>query len=183
MAYTSSKGFLYRGSMISPSEPVVQSFIIDNSKTITIGDAITLAAGFATVSAGVGGDNIAGICVGIVDASGIPVWQEGADVDGTLTGDDTYASAADNQTDKKCKVQVVPTTTALWYNEADSTLAQAEEGLYFDLTNTGDQVTGTGNATKATMQLVKMLSTASGPNSFGEGLFKIAESYFQVAAA
>ncbi len=177
MAY----GFHYRGSMVSPDEAVLQSYIIDNSKTISIGDAVKLSAGYADVSGGAGADSPIGICVGIVDANGIPVWEAGSDMDGTLSDAITYVSASDNTSDKLCKVQVITSPTALFYNEADSTIAQTEEGLFFDLTSAGDRVTGAGNATRATMQLVKLLSLAGGPNSFGEGLFRISESHWQTA--
>ena len=177
MAY----GFIPRGSMISSDDGAIQTYIIDDTKTISIGDAVLLSAGYADVSASSGANDIVGVCVGIVDASGIPVWQSGADIDGTLSNNITYVSASDNTSDKKCRVQVITSPWYLFYNEADSTIAQTEEGLFFDLASTGDRITGTGSATRCSMQLVKLFSLASGPNSYGEGLFRISESLFQNA--
>mgnify|MGYP001571625737 CR=1 FL=1 len=179
---STTKGFLPRRSLISAAAPVLVEFEIGNSKTITIGDAITLSAGYAQADAG--GDSLAGVCVGIVDAKGINVFERGADVDGTLTGDDTYASASDNTTDKKCKVQLIVDPMYLFENVADSSLTAAEVGLFADINSTGDQITGTCGATQAQMQLVELVTTdLSGAASTTRGLFRIVETLFSTGLA
>ena len=178
MALTSTtKGFTPRRSLITSESPVIVEFVIGNSKTITIGDAIILSAGYADVSAG--GDTLAGICVGIVDNNGINVFENGASVTGTLTGDDTYVSASDNTTVDMCRVQLIVDTMYLFENDADSSLTAAEVGLFFDVDATGDEITGTGSATQCQFQLVERVTTdISGASSTEKGLFRICESIF-----
>lgn len=179
---STTKGFTPRRSLITSESPVLVEFVIGNSKTITIGDAIVLSAGYAQASGG--GDTLAGICVGIVDSKGVNVFERGADVDGTLTGDDTYVSASDNTTDKQCKVQLIVDTMYLFENTADSTLTAAEVGLFADCNATADQITGTATSTQAQFQLVELVTTdISGAASTTKGLFRICESTFSSGLA
>lgn len=166
-----TKGFYPRKNISGPDIPTAFEFIIDNSETVTIGDAVDLNAGYIQVVDA--GDNPLGVVVGIVDKNGVPVNHPDADVDGTVTGDDTYASASDNQTDKMCKVQVIISPDVLYYNDADSTLTQAEVGTYFDVLSTGDQITSTGT-TAGAFQLISLDPDGDGDAS--KGLFKICET-------
>jgi len=173
-----TKGFWFRGTMSGNKAAAdVREYIIGNSKTITLGDAVTFDGSGYLQLAGAG-NKIAGIVVGIVDKDGIPVFSKNFSGSGSVSGDDTYTTASDNTTVDQVKAQIACSTDNLWYNEADSTLSQAEVGEYFDLTAASDQVTGTGDTAVAQMQLVKLISTNGGPNSNGEGLFKIAESWW-----
>jgi len=180
MAQTSNKGFRLRKSLVGTDSPPVLEFIIANSAQVTIGDAIEITdtAGFANPCDA--DDKVAGVAVGIVTEDGINIFSAPAapSVDGTKRGDDTYTAASNNQTVKKVKVQVVYPENALFYNEADSTLTTAELGTYFALTATGDQVTGTGDATARTAQLVEIIGLATGPNSFGEGYFRFSRTHW-----
>lgn len=175
-------GFIPRRSLVSSEAPVLVNFIIDGTQTITIGDAIILSSGYAQPTTG--GESIAGVCVGIVDKNGISVFEHGADIDGTVTGDDTYLSASDNTTDKKCQVQLIVDPMYLFENTADSTLSAAEVGLFFDTNATADQVTGTGSSTQCTFQLVELVTTdLSGATSSTKGLFRIVETIFSCGLA
>lgn len=187
MAYSSGrKGFYPRKNISHSESPSILEYVIANSVTITIGDAIEIidAPGFAQVADA--DDKIAGVCVGIVDVNGINIFTTlGAPtVSGTKSGDDTYTTPSNNQTVDQVKVQIVPALEGqLFYNEADSTLTAAEVGRYFALTANGDQVTGTGDGTARTAQLVQLISLAGGPNSFGEGLFRFSRSQWTQEAA
>ena len=177
MARTSNKGFRLEKSLVGIDSPPVLEYIITNSATITLGDAIEIIddAGYANVADA--DDKVAGVAVGVVTTNGISVFGHGAPTtDGTVTGDDTFTAASDNKTDQQVKVQIVYPNDSLFYNEADSALTAAEVGRYFALTATGDQVTGTGDGTARTCQLVQILTLAGGPNSGGEGLFRFSRS-------
>lgn len=174
MALTSgTKGFWPRKNISGPDIPTAFGFIIDNSETVTLGDAVDLNSGFIQVVDA--GDKVLGVVVGIVDNKGIPVNHPDADVDGTVTGDDTYAAASDNQTDKKVKVQVVISPDVIYYNDADDTLTQAMVGTKFNANSTGDNVdVATSGSTGGQFQLISIDPDADGDAS--KGLFKIAES-------
>lgn len=166
-------GFYYRKHMHGLTTGAVAEFIIDNSETITIGDAVDLNAGF--IQAVDAGDDVLGIVVGIVDKHGVNVDGQHADIDGTVSGSGnslTYAAASDNQTDKQVKAVVMMDPFSLFYNDADSGLTQAEVGTFFDTTAAGDQITGTGT-TSGAFQLVELDPDGDGDDS--KGLFRIAE--------
>jgi hypothetical protein len=179
MAKTSNLGFFLRKSLVGIDAPPVLEYIITTSAQITIGDAVEITddPGYANVCDA--DDKVAGVAVGIVTVDGINIFGPNAPtVNGTISGDDTYTASATNKTVNQVKVQIVIPENALFYNEADSTLTLAEVGRYFALTATGDQVTGTGDGTARTAQLVECLSLAGGPNGGGEGLFRISRSHW-----
>ena len=179
MAQTSSKGFFLRKSLVGIDNPPILEYIITTSAQITIGDAIEITDDPGYAAACDADDKVVGVCVGIVTKDGINIFGPNAPtVDGTISGDDTYTASATNKTSQQVKVQVVYPDYSLFYNEADSTLTAAEVGRDFALTATGDQVTGTGDGTARTCQLVELLSTASGPNSYGEGLFRFSRTHW-----
>lgn len=177
MAVSSAKGFTFRKSLTSKDEPTILEFIIDNSEQVTVGDAVDLNAGFVQVVDP--GDAIAGIVVGIVDSNGRSVFEMNSSVTGSVSGDDTYTSASNNQTVDMARVQIITSQTCLFENKADSSLTQAEVGTNFDTTATGDQVTGTGNAATFQLKLVELVTIDGGGAVVNDrGLFKIHESQF-----
>lgn len=173
-----TKGFYFRKNMEGGNaHPPYGEFIIDNSKTITLGDAITLTSGFADVCTAA--ERPVGICVGFVDNEGLPVHGvvSHADVDGTVTGDDTYVSASDNQTDKKVRVVVMlARPNDLYYNDSDDTLAQSNVGQYFDMNSTGDNIDVASAGANGVWQLVEINPDQDSDAS--KGLFRIAEPLF-----
>lgn len=174
-----TKGFYFRKNMVGDAaHPPLAEFIIANSETITIGDAITLSSGFAAVCGA--NDRPIGIAEAIVDADGLPVHGvvSYADHDGTVTGDDTYAASNDNQTDKQVKVRVmIPRSNDLFYNDADDTLSQADIGKFYDMNSTGDNIDVASAATPAVWQLVEIDPDGDGDAS--KGLFRVAEPYLR----
>lgn len=176
------KGFYPQRNMNSDENVAVQELIIANSTQVSIGDAIDITTDPGFAQAATATSKVAGVVVGIVNVNGINVFTSNATIsgiNGTKSGDDTYTSSSTNKTVDQCKVQVVYTTPdQLFYNEADSTLTTVELGTYFALTATGDQVTGTGDSTARTCQLVEIISLAGGPNLNGEGLFRFSRSHW-----
>ena len=167
-------GFFYRKHMQGLTTGAVMEAIIDNSETVTIGDAVDLNSGYAQVIDA--GDSCMGIVIGIVDANGINVESSDADVDGTVSGSGntlTYAAAADNQSDKKVKVQILADPFALFYNDADGNLAQAQVGTFYDTVAAGDQIDQSTTGSSGTFQLIELDPDGDGDAS--KGLFRIAE--------
>lgn len=177
MAYTSAKGFIYeRGLYPGLSNPVILEVLIANSEgPLTVGDAVQYTSGYLTIAAT--GESILGIVQGFVDNNGRNIFQTGVSVTGTKSGDDTYTAASDNQTVDKVRAVVVVDSYALFQNKADSSLTQAEIGLYFDTTSDSDQITGSGSATISQFQLIELVTTdVSGNAVTDRGLFRISQS-------
>lgn len=178
-ASASRKGFFPNRNMISGDNSGVLRYIVAASAVVTIGDAIDIITDPGFAGPATGTSKVAGVVVGIVDKNGINIFTTlgGPTVAGTRSGDDTYTAASTNKTVDQVAVEIVPALEGqLFYNEADSTLTAAEVSRYFALTATGDQVTGTGDGTARTAQLVEIISLAGGPNGFGEGLFRFSRS-------
>ena len=166
-----SEGFFYRKSIISSDEPTIFDFILNDDEAVRLGDAVDLNVGFIQVVDA--GDPVLGVVEGIVDQNGLAVNHASADIDGTLNDDVSYTAAADNETDKKVRVQCIVSPFAVFYNDADSTLTPAEVGRFFDTTATGDQITGAGGAS-GQFQLIS--TDPDGDGDASKGLFKISES-------
>ena len=169
----STYGFYYRFSMSGKSHPAVLEVTLDDTATVTIGDAITISNGYASTSGAA--TSIAGILVGIVDKNGIPFQMAEATATGTKTNDITYVTASDNTTGDMVKAQLIADTDAVFEGQADSTLTLAEEYEFFELTSAGDRVTGSGSTTAAQMQLLKMIGVSGTGTT---GYFRIAETEF-----
>jgi len=183
MAYTSEiKGFWYKKSLRPGADAPMRLEVIlasDTSVALTIGDAVQWTSGYLTIAGT--GESVLGILEGFVDANGRNIFQQGVSVSGTKSGDDTYTPASSGET---VKGVVNVDRDALFLNTADSTLAQAEVGLYFDTTSSSDQVTSTGSATQSQFQLVESVTTDDEGNADDDcGLFRIAESQLYNAAA
>lgn len=174
MALTSTtKGYWPRKNMSGPDIPTAFEFIIDDSETVVLGDAVDLNSGFLQVVDA--SDKVLGVVVGIVDANGIPVNHPDADVDGTVTGDDTYVTESDNTTDKKVAAQVIISPDVIYFNDADDTLTQAMVGTKFDSNSTGDNIdVATSGTTGGQFQLISI--DPDDDADLSKGLFKIAES-------
>jgi len=172
-------GFEYRGQLSGGKEnPVTLSVIIGNSQTVKVGDAVKLvafaSAGGATRASA--GEEILGICVGIVDKNGIDLDNtDPNNYDGTWTSSSkTYVATSDNMTDKTVKALVVVDKDALWYNDTAGTLAVADEYKFFDLTDQ-DQVANQDGADDSGA-LILMKRDPDGDGDASKGIFKLAES-------
>jgi len=173
------KGFRYNGQLNGQNTPATLKYIIANSQTVTIGDAINLVGGYATVAGA--GAKVMGIVVGIITQKGLglEIVTPGTDYDGTFTaggaGVGTYVATSDNATDKKVMVEVIVDKDATFVNDADGDLVVADLGVFFDVVAASDQIDQSSKlTTDGQFQLVGF--DPLGDADASVGLFKIAES-------
>lgn len=188
MAYTAATGFRYFRSLRATGDvPIPFPVRIANSKTIRIGDTVRVNnVGFLVPS--VSSDVAAGVLIGFTDQNDIPVTGLGynlGNTGATLTGDDTLATASDNQTRTTGYImgQVVldPAGTELWINKTDGALAQTNLFQYFTLDSNGRQVaTGSASDSTGTVQLIMLDPESSGGGTADstKGAFRIAGNQF-----
>ena len=177
-------GFEYRGQLSGAQDPVTLPVIIGNSQTVKVGDAVKLVA-FASgggACRATAGEEVLGICVGIVDKNGIDLDNTSSDnYDGTWTSSSkTYVASADNTTDKTVKALVVVDKEALWYNDSAGTLAVADEYKFFDVTDQ-DQIADQDGANNAGA-FILIKRDPDGDGDASKGIFKIAEHEFDAYA-
>jgi len=177
-------GFEYRGQLSGAQDPVTLPVIIGNSQTVKVGDAVKLVA-FASgggACRATAGEEVLGICVGIVDKNGIDLDNTSSDnYDGTWTSSSkTYVASADNTTDKTVKALVVVDKEALWYNDSAGTLAVADEYKFFDVTDQ-DQIADQDGADNAGA-FILIKRDPDGDGDASKGIFKIAEHEFDAYA-
>lgn len=169
-------GFFYRKHMLGLTTGATDVKIIANSQTITIGDAVKMASGFATLALNTG--IVYGVVVGLVDNQGLNLTSSKADYDGTVSGDGdtlTYVATSDNQTDHMIKAIICVDPFVLWYNDADGSLTNAMEGTFFDTVAASDQISASSTSgTSGSFQLVSR--DPDGDADASKGLFRIAES-------
>lgn len=164
--------FKYRKSLVTKDAPTHLSYVIANSETITVGDAVDLdTSGYVTAADA--GDEVLGIVVGVVDSDGLPV-----DPDSGTTSD--YTVEADNESDKAWEAQVIVDKMALFYNDADDDLATTNLLQFFDLTSESQIDQSSASDTSGQFQLISLDPDGDGDDS--KGLFKIAESQLDAYA-
>lgn len=162
--------FTYKGQLNGAENPVIRNFLIKNSASVAVGEALTFSSGADSAAAG---DKILGICVGIVDKDGIGLDNTSWTIDGTfVSSTKTYTAAADNMTVGFVRAQVITDKEALFYNDSDATMTPAMEGQKFNLTS-ATQIDGDTNVDAAgQFELVKWDAADA-----SAGTFKICESY------
>ena len=159
-------GFSYRKSLITKDEPTLLYFIIDNSDTITIGDAIMINGdGHAVVATA--GEEVAGIAAQVVDSDGIAI-----DPDSGTT--DTFTVDSDNETVDQYKVGLIVSPFALFSNDSSGTLATTNLLQFFDLTD--EDTIDQGSASDASGQFQLVGLDPDNDADASKGLFRIAES-------
>ena len=176
---TSVAGFYFRKNVYGHDQPASQDYIIGNSQTLTIGDAVRLNdAGYLAVCAA--GDAVLGILTGIVTKDGVNVFSPRAagTTGATLTPDDTVLVSSTNQSDAarylKGQVQLDPAGANLYYNDADGDFAQTNVGQFFDTVAAGDQISqATASDTSGQFQLLVIDPDEDG--NLSKGLFRVAE--------
>lgn len=185
MAKTANKGFFFREGLNGLEHVGHLEVILAGSATVTIGDLVRVNnAGLLVTAAS--GEPVAGVLVGVVTKEGTSAFSPRAESTGiagaTITGDDTIATASDNATNavKNLKGVIIPDVSGqnLFYNDADSTLAQTNLFQFFDVAN-GDQVT-VGSASEANGQVQLLQLDPDGDADVSKGLFRIAENQFGI---
>lgn len=159
-------GFELRKSITSKDEPTVFEYIIDNSDTITIGDAVMMNTDGHVVVA-TAGEEVLGIVVGVVDADGKAI-----DADSGTLHD--YTVDSDNETVGQKKAQVIISKTALFANDSSGTLATTNLLQFFDLTSESQIDQSSAGDVSGQFQLIGLDPDNDADAS--KGLFKIAES-------
>lgn len=162
--------FKYVGQLNGAENPILRTYLIKNSASVAVGEALTFSSGVDSAAAG---NKVVGVCVGIVDKDGIDLDNTAWTVDGTwVSSTKTYTAAADNVTVGYVRAQVIADKEALFYNDSDATLTPIMEGQKFNLTS-ATQIDGDTNVDAAgQFELVKWDSADA-----SAGTFKICESY------
>jgi hypothetical protein len=159
-------GFIYRRSMISADQPQLFYFIIDNSDTISVGDAVMLNTDGHVVVA-TAGEELLGVVQGVVDANGLPVSCDSGTVD-------TWTVDSDNETVDMCKAAVILDKYALYSHDVGTDLATTNLMQFADITNEHAINYSSLSDSNGQFQLVGLDPDSDGDAS--KGLFKIAES-------
>lgn len=179
-----AKGFVYKKNLRPGVEqPATLEVTLANSAgPLTIGDAVQYTSGYLTIAATT--ESILGILVGFRTAKGENIFKTNEALSGTISGEDTYTAASNNQTVDGVKGVVIVDDKALFLNTADSTLSAAEVGTYFDTTSSSDQITGSGSGTISQFQLVELVTVDDEGNADDDaGLFRISQSQLGWAAS
>lgn len=159
-------GFSFRKNLLTKDSPTILEFIIDNSDTITIGDAVMINTDGHVVVA-TAGEEVLGIAVGVVDKNGKGISPDS----GTLAD---YTVDADNETVDQVKVQVIVDKYSLFSNDSNGTLATTNLMQFFDLTSESQIDASSASDTTGQFQLVGL--NPDGDSDASKGLFRIAES-------
>jgi hypothetical protein len=158
------------------------NFLLDDSATFTIGDAVQVDTDGLLVRA-TASEEVLGVLVGIVSDNDINVFSldsGSAPIAGsTLTGDDTITTSATNSADAtrsvNGKVVLDPAGSLLWYNDSSGTLAQTNLCQFFDNDADADQIDQTtGDDSTGQWQLMEL--DPDGDSDVSKGLFRIAEN-------
>ena len=129
--------------------PTPLPFRIANSTTLRVGDVVRVnTAGFLVTNGATA--PAAGILVGFADEQGVNPFSlgYGSRTGSTLTGDDTLATSATNQTRGDYIVGMViidPVGDILWLNDASADLALTNLFQFYDLDSTSRQIDAATN--------------------------------------
>lgn len=174
-------GLTFRENKYGLTTLVGESWVIENSQTLTIGDVVDLVNdAVALVGAG---NEMYGVVLGFLAENGRPLENSvsGEDYDGTYTagnvGTGTYVATSDNVTDKKVKALVRPFAPGDKYSVvANATLGTTgnseNAGGYFNLTAGSDTLDESTFSAGTTAQFFSY-----GQDPKLEGLYVIVEPY------
>ena len=183
MAKSATTGFSFRKGLNGLEHVGSTDIILANSATVKIGDLVRVnTAGYLVRCAT--GEAPCGVLMGIVDQNGINVFSPRATgtTGSTLTPDDQIATSSTNQSDTtrtlKGQVALDVSGQLLWFNDADSTLAQTNLLQMFDVAN-GNQVT-VGGASDSNGQVQLIQIDPDGDADVSKGLFRISENQFGI---
>lgn len=181
MAKSNNVGFFLRKSLIGQEAPTTVDAIIAGSATLIVGQLVRINNAGLVVPAATG-EVFAGVLAGIVDKNGINAFSgRGTGLSGaTLTGDDTVVTASDNASNaaKNLKAQVYfdPAGQLLFYNQADTALAQTNLLQFFDVASGTQVTTGSASDSNGQVQLVQLDPDNDGTTT--KGLFRMNETVF-----
>jgi hypothetical protein len=185
---TSVKGFKPYKSLVGVDMPNQLLFILENSATVTVGDAIRLDTNGCVKRCASTDPAVLGIVTGIYDQNGqlgvfSPRIPGTAIAGATLTPDDTITTASDNRTNtlKQLSVYIHMDINGdiLYQNNANNTgLTQSNVGQFYNVvsSNAGQIDTASNSSTSGQFQLVSLNPDGDGVTS--KALFRIVQSQF-----
>jgi hypothetical protein len=160
-------GFQFRKTLGGSETPNLFYFIIDNSDTISIGDAVMLNSDGHVVVA-TSGEEILGIVQAVVSHTyHLPIDPDSGYLE-------TYTVDDDNETVDMVEAAVIIDKNALFATDTSGTLATTNLMQFFDLTDEDTINQGSASDTTGQFQLVGL--DPDGDGDVSKGLFKIAES-------
>lgn len=182
---TSIKGFSPTKSLIGMDMPNQLLFILENSVTVTVGDAVRLDTNGYLKRCASSDPALIGILAGIVDQTGNqsvfnPRIATTAIAGATLTYDDTLATSSTNTSDGTRKlsgyVLMDPSGAVLYRNVASAAMTQTNVGQFFNVTstNSGQIDFATASDTSGQFQLLSLDPDNDGNTS--KGLFRIVQN-------
>lgn len=182
---TSVKGFSVYRSLNGVDVPNQLLFILGNSSTFTVGDAVRLNTSGLLVRCAAADPAVLGILTGLYDQTGnigvfSPRIPSTAITGATLTPDDTLATSSTNSSDGTRKlsgyVLLEPAGVILYRNVANGALTQANVGSLFNVssTNSGQIDQASASVTAGQFQLVSLDPDGDGNTS--KGAFRIAQN-------
>lgn len=181
---TSIYGFSFKKSLIGIDAPSTMDFLLGNTATLSIGDAVRVNTSGHLVEVGAGYP-VLGILTGIVDQNGINVFSPRAQgtTGATLSADDTIVTSSTNSSAaaRKLKGQVIMDPgLCLFENHTDVDMVQAHVGGFFDVAGDSGRISETTySATVGQFQLVALHD----PDDLSKGLFRIHESQLDLYTA
>lgn len=173
-------GFIARRSEGGDSTGEQRHILIDDSITMTIGDATAINTTGALDLADAG-ERVLGIVEGFVDQNGLPlVAQHATGTDYTesgrpgVPGSETVVTASDNTTDSQVQAVVNVDPKQEYYNDADDDLDLTDDYQYFDVVAAADQIDA--GTVGTTGQFICVERDPDSDSDASKGIFRIAES-------
>lgn len=180
-------GFIPYRSPEGHSAGAVKYYLVKNSATVTIGDAVNLDTGYVEPAAL--GERILGVVNGLAKQTTgghyVPLGSDAAgSVSGTRSGNagiygsETYAAASDNTTVDKVVAQVIVDPDMEYMNDADEDLALGDEGKYYDNLAAGDQIDASSGSASTAAQWILTQRDPKNDADASWGVFRIAEHLY-----
>ena len=144
------------------------SFLMDDSTTIYIGDLVTLNTDGHVALITSSDEKIAGVVIGFVGADGEQP---------TLTGRDYITTASDNTTVATYRAVVDIGRNIILRIDADATLATTNVGQFFDLNNSYQVDVADASDSSGALQLIEL--DPLGESDLSMGVYYIADHQFQ----
>lgn len=181
---TSVKGFKPYKSLYGVDIPNSLNFMLENSVTVTLGDAVRLDTNGALKRCLATDPAVLGVVTALYDATGqVGVFSPripGTAISGaTLTPDDTLTTASDNRTNaaKQLTAAVLldPVGAILFQNVTNGALTQANVGQFFNVlsANPGQIDTATASNVNGQFQLISLDPDNDGNTA--KGLFRLCQ--------
>jgi len=166
-------GAKFKYNLAGRTSGILRSYIIGDTKTLTVGDFVHLEGGYVDPVAAA--ENIFGVCVGITDKDGIDMDNSKVTKEGTWTSSTlTEVTDSDNTTSEQVRALVDIDPFSVWSVEPDSTIGQDAEsdmaGSYTDLLNESEV-----DESDAVTTVQQLFIWGVDPEDSTRGLYSIAQ--------